>query len=253
MKKSYSFSPRRIKRNTKFTKKESEYVRIIVRSFVLYIIIGVASFFVFFGIFSNINNLWGFFKPSEKYVEDNNIKPAKPFLKTEQEFTKKEKIDLEGIAETGKQVVLYKNGAKEAETIADAQNNYFFNDVSISTKEEDKTTFYTKVIGDKNVESASSNEVTVEFDKTKPKLEVLSPKPDDRIKSYSRTLEVTGKTEPDVIVLVNDKLARVNTSQEFSATIGLKDEVNDIKVVATDKAGNETVINVPVYFEKKSD
>ena len=251
--KSYTFTPRKISRSkSKLTTKEAHYIKIIIRSFILYLIIGGASFFGAILIFSNINSFWGIFKPSEKYVEENTVKPSKPYLKTETESTNKETVDLDGIAENGKKVILYKNDKEETETIANNENKYFFNSIKINTTEGETTTFYTIVKGDKGNDSNRSNEVTVTYDKTKPRISVEYPKPDERINSFSRTLEVKGRSEEEgVEITINGRIARKNTSNEFSATIGLEDEVNVIKVISKDKAGNETIIEIPVYFEKK--
>ncbi len=260
MSRTYLFTPKTLKGKNPKPKKGrvlnsneellNKYKKIIIRSFIFYGIILAIDFFVFINLFSNINNIWGFIKPSENNkVQEDKLKPRKPFLKAEEEYTNKDKANLSGRAEAGKTVVLFKDNNYYSESLADSEGKYFFNDVPINTQKDSYTEFYTIVKAD-GVESNPSQTVKVYFDKEKPKLEVSSPKKDDRIKSFSRTLEVKGKTEEGTQVTINGRIARINLNNEFSGTIRLEDGVNVIKVVAKDKAGNESVVEVPVYFEK---
>jgi hypothetical protein len=201
-------------------------------------------------IFGNINSLWGFFKPNEHYVEENKDKPAKPFLKADKEFVSEPKVNLEGVAGEGQKVTLYKDNNVESETIADSENKFSFSDVSVKEEQDNSVTFYVVSKNDSGEESEQSNQVTVTYDKEKPKVTISSPNNDDRIKSFSRSLEVKGSTEENTTVTVNGKFARVNNNNEYSATTRLEDEVNVIKVEAEDKAGNKGYAEVAVYYEK---
>lgn len=232
------------------TKQESYYIRIILRSLIAYVAIGIASFFIFIAIFSNINSLWGFFRPTEVYKE-KEFGPSKPYLSTETEATKESTITLSGTAQGGSKVVLYKNSDYSEETIADSGNKFEFTEVAIKNENDAVTKFYVEVEDSKGNKSPQSNAVLVIYDDKKPDLYVSDPTPDQRIKDYNRSYEVKGKSEPGAKVTVNEKIARVSPEGDFSVTIRLDDEVNILKVLSVDEAGNETKIEVPVYFEKR--
>lgn len=250
-----SVSTKRIKRTVSkkpVTGIEKKYINTIVKANLLSLAIIISSIFAFLLIFSNINNLWGVFKTSEKYVEEDNNKPAKPFLETDSDYTKESNISLKGAANQGQKITLFKDNNVESETIADAENKFYFDNVAIKNENGSNVAFYVIAKNEKGEESEKSNEVIVTFDNEKPKLTVSSPSNDDRVKSYSRSLEVTGTTEVGAKVTVNGTFARINQNNEYSATIKLDDEVNTIKVEAEDKAGNKSFQEIGVYFEKIS-
>jgi len=251
---SITSSSKRSKRTRNKTKSTSSnnnnYVRQIIKYNAISLGIIVVTFFAFVLVFSNINNLWGIFRPNEKYVEVTKDKPAKPFLQTEKEYTNKDKVKLTGVAGSGQKIQLFKDNNKEKEELVDGEGKFEFNDISINTTQDSSTEFYVVAKNDKGEESEHSNSVKVTYDKKKPELSISSPNNDDRIKSFSRTLQVTGNTESDAKVTVNGKVASVNQEGIYSATIALVDEVNEIKVEAEDAAGNKTQATVAVYFEK---
>lgn len=246
-----NFSTRTSSSNSSTSNTQDYYVRIIIRSFVYYLVIALASFFIFIGIFANINNLWGFFRPQVKY-EEKQFGPSKPYLSIENDYTKESTINLSGTAESSKKVTLFKNGEYSEETIADSSNKFEFASVPIKAENDSITKFYVVVEDGHGGKSPQSNLILVTYDDKKPILSVSDPISDQRIKDYSRSYEVKGKTEKDAKVTINEKLGRVSPEGDFSVNVALKDEVNILKVVATDKAGNESVIEVPVYFEKRN-
>lgn len=229
---------------------DQQYIKTIIKYNVISLGIVIITFFAFILVFSNINNLWGMFRPDEKYVEENKNKPAKPFLKSEKEATNEDKVSLDGVAGSGQKVTLFKDNNKAGEAIADSDSKFTFSDIDINTTQDSTTEFYVVSKNDKGEESEQSNLVKIKFDKKKPDLTISSPNNDDRIKSFSRSLQVTGKTESDAKVTVNERVASVNQNGEYSATIALVDEVNTIKVESTDKAGNKNIQQIGVYFEK---
>jgi len=230
--------------------RDSLYIKIIVRSFIYYVVIALASFFVFMGIFANINNLWGFFRPQVTY-EDKQFGPSKPYLSTQTEFTKENTVNLSGTAESGKKVVLYRGGGYAEETISDTGNKFEFVNVPITAEDSVVTKFYVEVEDGKGNKSPQSNSLLITYDDKKPSLSVSDPTPDQRVKDFSRTYLVKGKTEVGAKITADEKLGRVDSSGNFTVTIALKDEVNVLKVVSTDKAGNESLVEVPVYYEKQ--
>ncbi len=84
-------------------------------------------------------------------------------------------------------------------------------------------------------------------DKTNPYLRVIKPE------SYSFTkdnqIEISGETEIDASLSVNQIPLTVNNDGTFSQTFNLEDEINSFILVSRDKAGNRTVYTLEVVHE----
>lgn len=97
-------------------------------------------------------------------------------------------------------------------------------------------------------ESSFSEELTVLFETTPPALEVKEPSDGQVIRKTSQ-VRVVGKTETDTSISINNFLPIVDGSGNFSYTLPLKEGENSIKVIAKDKAGNQTTNELKVTFE----
>ncbi|MBP9797514.1 hypothetical protein KBC70_00005, partial [Candidatus Woesebacteria bacterium] len=82
----------------------------------------------------------------------------------------------------------------------------------------------------------------------KPTLSIESPKEGDTV-STSETF-VKGTTDPSVAIRVNGGPAVVGVDGSFTYSARLKDGDNEIKVEATDIAGNQEVVTLKVRYEK---
>lgn len=82
----------------------------------------------------------------------------------------------------------------------------------------------------------------------KPTLSIESPKEGDTV-STSETL-VKGTTDPSVAIRVNGSPAVVGVDGSFTYSARLKEGENEIKVEATDIAGNQEVVTLKMKFEK---
>lgn len=91
---------------------------------------------------------------------------------------------------------------------------------------------------------------TVIYDKTPPNLVVLTPS-----KNYAtdnNALIVTGYTEPGCKVEINGQAVQVDTMGNFSNTIDLQTTGVEVKVTATDPAGNISTVDRKVVLESVS-
>lgn len=87
----------------------------------------------------------------------------------------------------------------------------------------------------------------VREDKTKPYLTVKTPK--DSLVTKESTLKVSGSTETEVDLFINDKSVKVDSSGFYESVVSLKDGFNSINIKAVDLGENETAITKDVYFE----
>ncbi|MBP7859733.1 hypothetical protein KA001_02100 [Patescibacteria group bacterium] len=253
----YIYKPKILKsRNSTSTKisinvQEKKYIHQIVLYFSLSIAVVVIAFFSFILIFSNINNLWGIFKPKDIYKAQDVSTVGRPFVQVDNTYTNKDTVDILVKAQSGLKVKLYKNSNVQNESIASNENSVDFKNITITNSEGATTNFYAVAYDSKNKESEKSNTVTITYDKTKPKFEITYPKNGETVKSFIRNITVKGKTEKDTQVFVNDAIARTDENNEFSATIKTEEGENIIKVKVVDKALNETWQEIKINFDKQ--
>lgn len=81
-----------------------------------------------------------------------------------------------------------------------------------------------------------------------PFLEVSQPP--DQFKASSAGIQVTGRSDPEAKVSVNNQEIGVDPVGKFSQEIKLADDVNNIEVIATSKTGKTTKITRTVFLKK---
>ncbi len=100
----------------------------------------------------------------------------------------------------------------------------------------------------KGKESDFSNSVTVTYIDTKPTLDLTSPTDGQSFSKDQNTAPVSGKTSTGAKITVNGFWAIVDDNNNFSYNLPLQNGDNQIKVVATDDAGNTTEKDVKVTY-----
>lgn len=81
-----------------------------------------------------------------------------------------------------------------------------------------------------------------------PTLDVA--KPSDQFSTNSATVEIAGKTDPEVKVAINNQEVEVSNSGQFSQTVNLSESVNKITITATSKLGQTAKIERTVFLKK---
>lgn len=84
-------------------------------------------------------------------------------------------------------------------------------------------------------------------------LDVTSP--DDDLLIFKRDLEVSGKTGPNMFILIssnsNDLVAKSKEDGTFSVEFKLEPGVNELKIIAFDKTGDPKEIQKSVFYSKE--
>lgn len=211
------------------------------------IIIVVATYFWMIYFLSNVNSFWDVFRGKEVQVRTDNVAPLAPFLDTIPEATNKDIIDINGRSEPGVKVLLFIDGTQTQDTIADADGNFSFFSIPVGLF---PVQIYATAEDESANQSSKSTVYSISKDTEEPEIEIITPKPDEVFKSTGHSYQVTGKTEAGATVLINDLLAVINPEGDFSASLRLEEGTNEIRIKATDKAGNETETSVYMKFEK---
>ncbi|WP_432339501.1 S8 family serine peptidase [Bacillus tequilensis] len=149
-------------------------------------------------------------------------------------YTNKESITVKGKASPGTTVHLY-NGKKEAGETKAAADGTFQAGISLS-KGQNKLT---ATASTDNGTTDASSPVTITLDQDKPEVTLDNPK--DGEKTNKEALTVKGSVSDNNLkeVKVNGKKATV-TDGSYSARILLENGRNEVKVTASDLAGNKT-------------
>lgn len=120
--------------------------------------------------------------------------------------------------------------------------------MKVSLKNGDNSIKARYVKGDKK--SEFSEEYHVSFVKGEPKLEISNPHDGDHFTKADQQILVSGITDSENTVTVNGFVAIVDTSGNFTYNLNLSEGDNDIKIAATNPAGNTTTKTMKVNYSK---
>lgn len=211
------------------------------------ILVVVLSLFVFapkigflFGLVSKHRN-------EEGYIPTSKI--AIPTFRDVPIAYNKSTITLSGYAQPGVNVKLYVNGPEKASSTAASDGVFTFSDVSLN---EGKNTLYAKAEDGKGNSSDNTVVFFIDYDKSFPKIEDLSPSDGSTVRNLDKRINITGKTNEKAVILVNGKTAVQKEDFSFEFLLGVDEGNVKIKVEATDIAGNKTEKEITVKYEKRS-
>ncbi len=220
--------------------------RILITNFLTLVILGLTYLWVIY-LLSNANSFWDIFRGKQAYVDTDTIPPVTPYLNPIPEATKDDLISISGQSEEGVKVMLFINGSKSQETIADGDGHFDFTGIATSELAQN---LYIIAIDESGNESKPSTSYEFVKDITPPEFEITNPKANEVFRSTGRTYTVVGKTEPGITITINEQFALVQPSGDFSANIRLDEGNNKLKIKATDKAGNEKEEELTMKYEK---
>lgn len=177
----------------------------------------------------------------KKQNKDKETFVPVPELDTLPKVTKEDRIKITGTSLSGFSIALYLNGGKEDEAEVGEDGTFEF---FVTLTEGENILKAQSIKGEK--ESEFSDSTIINYKKSGPQLSIDSPKDGESV-SGPNPYNVTGKTEQDTIVTVNDFQAIIS-GDSWIYVLALKDGENEIKVVSVDLAGNKTEKNIKVNY-----
>ena len=102
----------------------------------------------------------------------------------------------------------------------------------------------------KNSKSSLSDSFNVLFINSSPTLNISSPQDGESFKKDQNSVTVSGKTDPGISVTVNGFWAVIDDNNNFSYNLPLQNGDNQIKIIATDQAGNKTEKDLKVNYSQ---
>lgn len=184
---------------------------------------------------------------SDQKVEQPTTKAPliAPRLEPVDTATNSARIAIKGIGQEGATAELFVNDQSYAKNVIGKNGDFLFENVELK---EGQNSVYAILELEDGTKSIPSQKQFIIYDKTPPKLDITTPTDGATIKGQ-KELKVTGKSEPDVTVTVNDAIAIVNQDGSFSYSMVLNEGQTTIKVVATDVAGNQTTMQRVVNYQ----
>lgn len=160
---------------------------------------------------------------------------AVPKLDTITSATNSANIKVSGEGSKDQTIALYINKEITDKTTVDKKNKFVFENVELNKGEN---IIQVRAI-EKDKKSAYSEDVTIIYKKDPPSLSIDSPSNDQSFSKDENTVKVTGKTDANAKVTVNDHWTIVDENGNFSYNLPLQSGENKIKIAATDEAGNK--------------
>ena len=215
---------------------------------IVVVLLIVTISFAFLG--PKIGSLFGLISVNRN--EDKNqdkIAPVSPIFSYIDSHTNKKELNIEGIAEPGTTIKLFVNGPIKHTTVADQSGEFTFAKVTLI---EGKNTLFAKTTDSQGNESAKSETLNVTLDTKKPNIDLISPKVGETIRNLDKRITVQGKLNEKAAIKVNGKTAVFKADMTFEVILGVEEGSVEIKVEATDLAGNKNEEKIIVQYVKGS-
>ncbi len=207
----------------------------------------VLAMFVFFG--PTIGSLFGIVSINRNF--DNNtdkVAPPPPIFDNPPKAVGSNNITLKGFAEAGTTIKLYVNGPEKGSSVTTTEGTFEISGIELI---EGRNSIFAKTIDATGNESDKSATLSIEVDNSKPKIDIESPKNNDVVRNLNKRVFITGKLSEKATITINEKLAVLRPDFTFEFPLGVEPGKHEIKIKATDEAGNfaEETINITYVQE----
>lgn len=154
-------------------------------------------------------------------------------------------ITISGQATEFDSIEYYINNVKVK--ISSLDNNTNFSE-EIGNLKTGKNKIYAIVYTKDRIHSKKTAIYDVLYKRHAPTLHIEHPQNGETVQKQD--LEIVGKTDRDITLLLNNLPIVVDLQGEFVTTIRLKEGENNLKFTAVDIAGNKTEIAIQIKYEK---
>lgn len=160
---------------------------------------------------------------------------APPVFNIPYEATNTAEIDIRGFATANSKVKLYIDDELKETVDASEDGSFTFKNISLSLGTNN---IYGKTIDNANKESLPSKTIKLFYDNEKPSLVISEPEDGKKIQGGDKKIKVSGRTDSEVKVYINDNQIIVDKDGNFSIDQPLNEGDNIISVKAQDLASN---------------
>ncbi len=182
---------------------------------------------------------------TQQSENSNNTFISAPVLDSLPNATNSAIIKISGSSNKNQTIELYINDLLTGRTQTENNENFSFN----GTLNPGENIIKVKAKVNNNQSDFSLSE-TVVLKSAAPSLNLKSPTDGQSFSKDQNPINITGSTDPEVKVIVNSFWAIVDENNNFSYKLQLLNGENNIKVIATDQAGNKTEKNIKVKYSQ---
>lgn len=175
----------------------------------------------------------------------DQIPPSPPRLFVAYETTNVPTMSLSGVAEPGSTVYLTRDTSPAGQVVTKDDGVFDFTNITLKMGENKFEAVALDLAGNR---SQPSEPVTIVYTNKEPKLDVQSPTDGQKITGKTANVEVKGLTDDGVRLTVNDRVVIVSSGGAFATRYNLIGGDNVLRIVATDRAGNQTKREITVNY-----
>lgn len=235
------------RRRSRLTRKEeARSLRKAVLFGLLTILIALGLLFLGIPLLIRMAIFVGNLRSTSQPIENQDILPPSPVrLQPLPEATNSAQIKIEGFAEAGSTVEVFKNGSSVKKVVAETDGTFSAGEIALSSERNE---LYAVAIDEAGNKSQASEKFLILFDQEPPAIEELNPPNETEISSDENRITLTGKTEPKSSVTINERVVIVSSEGGFEYPVSLSDGENKIKIVVIDQAGNQTEEEITLIY-----
>lgn len=180
-----------------------------------------------------------------KNTKEKVIPPPQPRLVLPFEATNSAQIKISGLSEKGITVELLKNDVSLNKAQTNENGEFEFDNVDLDVGDNQFTAI---AISQDGVSSEPSKPIEIVLDTELPMITMINPSEDKLTVDYA-DFDVAGKTDKNVSVLVNGRVAMVDDEGKFKIKLQLSAGKNNVEIVASDLAGNQTKKTIEIDYD----
>jgi len=217
--------------------------------------VGIILFIIIIIIFGqsalvNFSILLGRGKDSQNTLETDKISTdiiiSAPELSSQLDVTNSAKIDINGsiFTDLKVQIRLYRQDELIDVIDINEENSFTFKDIELiegSNKLKSVAVYKGKT-------SENSNILTINYLKNNPTLNIEYPKDGISLSGGNTAITIKGKTDSGNTVSVNGYKAIIKSDGNFTYDLTLTSGENKIKIISTDKAGNNSEQEIKINY-----
>ncbi len=196
----------------------------------------LTKIFLFLG---NVNST------NKPVVNTDVIPPGPPTFFTSFEATNSAVITLSGYAEPGATVYLTQNTQAKGNVVSTQDGVFQFPGIKLNPGLNSFSAVAMDAAGNRSQPSVT---VEITFSDKGPDLKITVPTDKQIISGGDGTIRITGSTDPDARLTVNDRVVIVSPSGNFNYSLVLNQGDNNLVITATDTTGNQTQKSLTVTY-----
>lgn len=237
-----------LQRKSRLVRNELDQAKHDVRRYlILTVALSVFGFFLGLPIVTRFAAFVHELTSSDQPIEiSDKTPPAPPLLHNVPTYTNKETLEINGSSEPGSIVKVFVNNT-DNETVANNEGSFT---AQIKIHDGDNR-LWAKAVDEAGNESQETNKLTLIYDNEPPELQLSKPQDGDSFYSdKNREISVEGQTEGADKITVNDRVAIIDQNGKFNLNIRLDPGTNEIKIKASDAAGNESEMTISITYSE---